>query len=100
MPMSMRRAMTPGASLVCSVESTRWPVSAAFTAMSAVSPSRISPTRQMSGSWRSTERSTEANVRPTCWFTATWLTPGSWYSTGSSAVTMFTSGWLRSWRQE
>ena len=52
MPMFIRRLTVLGASLVCSVESTRWPVSAALTAISAVSKSRISPTRMMFGSWR------------------------------------------------
>ena len=52
MPMLSRRVTVAGASLVCSVESTRWPVSAALTAISAVSKSRISPTMMMSGSWR------------------------------------------------
>ena len=33
MPMLTSRLMLLGASLVCSVESTRWPVSAALTAM-------------------------------------------------------------------
>ncbi len=45
MPMFIRRLTVLGASLVCSVDSTRWPVSAALTAISAVSKSRISPTR-------------------------------------------------------
>ena len=49
MPMFIRRLIVLGASLVCSVESTRWPVSAALTAISAVSKSRISPTRMMFG---------------------------------------------------
>ena len=44
--------MELGASFVCSVENTRWPVSAAWTAFSAVSRSRISPTMMMSGSCR------------------------------------------------
>ena len=56
MPRSSRRVIEEGASFVCSVESTRWPVSAACTACSAVSVSRISPTMMMSGSWRSTVR--------------------------------------------
>jgi len=43
MPMFMRRLMVDGASLVCRVESTRWPVRAALTAISAVSKSRTSP---------------------------------------------------------
>ena len=51
-PMLSRREMVAGASLVWSVDSTRWPVSAAFTAISAVSKSRISPTRIMFGSCR------------------------------------------------
>ena len=49
MPMFISRLIVLGASLVCSVESTRWPVSAALTAISAVSKSRISPTRMMFG---------------------------------------------------
>ena len=56
MPISIRRVMAPGASLVCSVESTRWPVSAASMAICAVSRSRISPTMMMSGSARIIER--------------------------------------------
>src|SRR5215831_8695007 len=55
--MSTRRVMVPGASLAWTVDSTRWPVSALFTAMSAVSASRISPTMITSGSWRRIERS-------------------------------------------
>ena len=43
-PMSMRRVTAPGASLVCRVENTMWPVSEALIAISAVSRSRISPT--------------------------------------------------------
>ena len=49
-PMLRRRFTVDGASFVCSVESTMWPVSAALTAISAVSKSRISPTMMMSGS--------------------------------------------------
>ncbi len=50
MPMSTRRVRAATAELVCSVVSTRWPVSDAFRASSAVSVSRTSPTRMMSGS--------------------------------------------------
>ena len=64
MPMFISRLIVLGASLVCSVESTRWPVSAALTAISAVSKSRISPTRMMFGSWRRNERSAAAKFRP------------------------------------
>ena len=55
--------MAPAASLVWTVENTRWPVSDAWIAMSAVSPSRISPTMMTSGSWRRKLRSTDAKVR-------------------------------------
>ena len=41
-------------SIVCSVEITRCPVSAAWMALRAESPSRISPTKITSGSWRIT----------------------------------------------
>ena len=44
------RVTADGASLVCSVENTRWPVRAAWIATSAVSRSRISPMSMMSGS--------------------------------------------------
>ena len=91
MPISVRRVIADGASLVCSVESTRWPVSADSMAIRAVSASRISPTMMMSGSARSIERRPRANVRPALMFTCIWLMPGSWYSTGSSIVMMFLS---------
>src|SRR3954469_17794961 len=53
----MMRLIDSGASTVWSVESTRWPVSAADRAVWTVSSSRISPTRMTSGAWRSTRRS-------------------------------------------
>ena len=53
-----------GASFVCSVESTRWPVRAASIEILAVSPSRISPTITTSGSERRIDRSAAAKVRP------------------------------------
>ena len=49
----------------------------------------------MFGSWRRKARSAAAKFRPICSFIWTWLTPGSWNSTGSSAVMMFVSGWFR-----
>ena len=64
MPMFIRRVMVPGASLVCSVESTRWPVSAALMAISAVSKSRISPTRMMFGSCRRKDAQRGGEVQP------------------------------------
>ena len=55
-PRSASRVMAPAASLVCSVLKTRWPVSAAWIAISAVARSRISPTMMMSGSCRISAR--------------------------------------------
>src|SRR5881397_2578540 len=49
------------ASVVCSVENTRCPVSAAFSAVSSVSISRISPIRITSGACRSTWRKAALN---------------------------------------
>ena len=91
MPISVSRVMADGASLVCSVESTRWPVRADSMAIRAVSASRISPTMMMSGSARSIERRPRAKVSPPFGFTCIWLMPASWYSTGSSMVMMFLS---------
>ena len=51
---SMMRVIVSTAPIVCSVESTRCPVSAAESAAHTVSGSRISPMRITSGSWRST----------------------------------------------
>src|SRR5437773_491447 len=93
-PISLRRVSACGASFVCSVESTRWPVRAASIAILAVSPSRISPTITTSGSERRIERSAVANVSPARWLICTWLTPASRYSTGSSTVMMLISGRL------
>ena len=69
-------------------------MSAASTASCAVTRSRISPIRTVSGSERRIAGSTAANVRPALWLTWTWLTPVSRYSTGSSTVMMLTSGLL------
>ena len=77
MPMFIKRLMVEGASLVCSVESTKCPVSAAFTAISAVSKSRISPTRMMFGSCRKKARNAAAKFNPICSFICTWLIPPS-----------------------
>ena len=49
----MMRLTVSVASSVWRVDMTRWPVSAAVSAVSMVSRSRISPTRMTSGSWRS-----------------------------------------------
>jgi hypothetical protein len=92
--MSRSRVTAPAESFVWSVEKTRWPVSAAWIAISAVSPSRISPTRITSGSCRSTDRRPAAKVSWIFGFTWIWPMPLSWYSTGSSMVMMFLSGAL------
>src|SRR5579862_4658493 len=79
------------APVVCRVEKTRWPVSAAVMAISIVSRSRISPTRMTSGSWRKARRRPSAKLgtsTPTSrWFTMP--SPWAWkYSMGSSMVMM------------
>ena len=93
-PISIRRVIADGASLVCSVESTRWPVSADSIAICAVSRSRISPTMITSGSARTIARRPVAKVRPVLAETCTWVSPDISYSTGSSTVMMFFSGVL------
>ena len=87
----MMRLTDSAASTVWIVESTRWPVSAADSAVRTVSSSRISPIRITSGSWRSTRRSArlkEAVSSPTSrWLMIDFLS--LWRnSTGSSIVTM------------
>jgi hypothetical protein len=89
-PMSARRATALTASLACTVVSTRWPVMAACAAVTAVSLSRISPTRMTSGSWRSIARSALAKVMPCFVCTCVCVMPGSSYSIGSSTVMMLT----------
>src|SRR6266478_1717709 len=54
--------MVSVASRVCKVEKTKWPVSAASSAVEIVSRSRISPTRMTSGSWRKAARKAVENV--------------------------------------
>ncbi len=87
-PRSINRVTTDGALSVCRVDRTRCPVCAACIAIFAVSPSRISPSRMTSGSWRRIERSALANVSLIFSLICVWLTPGIWYSIGSSIVMM------------
>ena len=94
MPISISRAAAIGASLVCRVLSTRWPVSADSIAICAVSRSRISPTMITSGSALTIERRPAGKLRPAFTFTWTCLMPSSSYSTGSSIVTIVLSGVL------
>ena len=75
-PISTSRVMALGESLVCRVLNTRWPVSDAWMAISAVSWSRISPTRMMFGACRSMARMMRAKSRPMLCLTSTWLMPG------------------------
>ena len=96
--MSIRRFTALAASLVCSVASTRWPVSDAWIAICAVSKSRISPIMITSGSCRRIARRALAKVRSILAFTCVCPTPGNSYSIGSSTVMMLlcaASSWLR-----
>ena len=69
-------------------------MSEAWIAFSAVSRSRISPTRITSGSCRRIARRLAANVSPTFGCTWIWLIPSSWYSIGSSVVMILVSSSL------
>ena len=83
------RLTDSGASRVCTVDSTRWPVSAADRAARTVSSSRISPMRITSGSWRSTRRIARENDEvsmPTSRWLMIELRSGCRYSIGSSIV--------------
>ena len=97
---SMTRLIVSGASAVCSVESTRWPVSAAERAVRTVSSSRISPMRMMSGSWRRTRRSARPN-EPVSDPTSRWLMTerlsACRNSIGSSMVTMWRAAVVLTW---
>ncbi len=63
-PMSSNRVVAPAESLVCRVLNTKWPVSEALMATSAVSRSRISPTRITSGSCRRKARRAREKLSP------------------------------------
>ena len=93
-PIFNKRVMVLTESLVCSVLNTKWPVNAAFTAISTVSLSRISPTRMTSGSCRKNERKEAAKVKPIFSLTFTCATPSKLYSIGSSAVRILISSRL------
>ena len=88
----MMRLTVSAASTVWTVESTRWPVSAALSAVWTVSSSRISPMRITSGSWRRTRRSARLN-ECVSWPTSRWLMierlSRCRNSIGSSIVTMW-----------
>ncbi len=85
----MSLSMVFAAPMVCRVESTRWPVSAAVMAMDIDSRSRISPTRMMSGSSRRADfkaRAYEALSEPISLWSIMHLSGGIIYSIGSSQV--------------
>ena len=87
--------MTSKTLLAWTVVKTRWPVSADWMAIWAVSGSRISPTMILSGSWRRMDRRPRAKVSPFFSFTGIWVMPSTWYSTGSSMVMILSSGfWI------
>jgi hypothetical protein len=62
--MFRKRPSTSTTLLAWTVVNTRWPVSADWMAICAVSGSRISPTMILSGSCRRIERRPRANVSP------------------------------------
>ena len=99
-PISIIRVTAPGESLVCSVLSTKCPVSEAWIEICAVSRSRISPTMMMSGSWRRNERNDLLKVSPKASLIATCMMPSMSYSTGSSAVSSLESMVLTRRKQE
>ena len=69
----MRRWIVSAASVVCSVDITKWPVSAADRPAFTVSASRISPIRMTSGSCRIAARialtKSSVSTRTSRWFT-------------------------------
>jgi len=99
-PISFIRVIVLGASLVCSVLNTVWPVNEAWTAISAVSKSRISPTRMRSGSCRKMARRQAAKVTPISASIGIWTNPSMSYSTGSSVVMILSSTLFNSARAE
>lgn len=86
----MSRGIAPAAALVCSVDSTKCPGSAARTINCAVSVSHVSPTRITSGSCRSSARKPALKVSPVSSFTCVWRMSGMVYSIGSSSVKVLT----------
>src|SRR5712691_10251508 len=83
----MIRSMVLEASMVCRVDKTRWPVSAASRAISIVSLSRISPTRITFGACRRAARRARAKVGVSLCSSRWWMVAFLWLwrnSTGSS----------------
>ena len=72
-PMSSRRCSAVAVSVACTEDSTKCPVNADWTAIRAVSASRISPTRITSGSCRRIDFSPAAKVIPAASLIWIWL---------------------------
>ena len=91
------RSTVCGALLVCRVEKTRWPVSAAVITVDTVSGSRISPTMMTSGSCRMALRSASEKV-PVSVPTSRWeidaMSSVNRNSIGSSMVITCTGRWV------
>ena len=96
--MSRSRVIAEGASLVCRVVKTMCPVSDAWIEISAVSRSRVSPTRILSGSCRRIARRQAAKVTPISPLIGTWIRPSMSYSTGSSVVMILSATVFSSFR--
>ena len=77
---------------------TKWPVKAALSPISTVSLSLSSPIRIISGSWRKKDLNAVAKVNPISSLVWTCPTPSNSNSTGSSAVKIFKSGLLTSFK--
>ena len=92
--MLIKRPMTSVTLLACTVVNTRWPVSADWMAICAVSWSRISPTMILSGSWRKNRTQSAREGEPFFSFTGICVIPRTWYSTGSSMVMILSSSVL------
>jgi hypothetical protein len=99
--MAITRRIVLCASGVCSVENSRWPVSAAFIAVSTVSASRSSPMRITSGSCRSAARSPVRKLsvsKPISRCVTELRTSACRNSIGFSSVTMCFSARSFTWR--
>ena len=95
MPMFTMRDTVEGASLVCRVESTRWPVSAALVEISAgfvvADLADQDDVRILAQEGTQSGGEVQDDVASRIW---TWLIPIRLNSTGSSAVMMLMSGLL------
>ena len=92
MPISPRRVIAVAVSFAWRVVKTICPVKAASIAVWAVSLSRVSPTKIISGSCLINDLKALEKSKPFSLITWTWWIPSNVYSTGSSTVLIFTSG--------